>query len=170
MPLQMKPLIVLDDRAPEACESAARCAARLVHGSPDAEVHLLIVLPPTPSEFLEFGSLEDMHAQQAALARHQGAHCQWMDTTFEAVRPVVARAREVLERSGIGSASISEHYEESVHTRQIAKDALEIAREIGCDVIVIGRALHSTRGHWMHTDPAEELVRHGDGITVCVAN
>ncbi len=168
MPLSPRPMVVLDDRAPEAAEQSAGFAAKIVGASPVAEIHLLVVLPPTPSQFLEFGSLEDMHAQGVAMAHHRGPHQEWLDATLQAVHPVIDRARETLRRSGVEIASIHEHCRTSVHARQLAKEAIEAAREFGCDVVIIGRDSRSKLRHWVHADPADELVRLGDGVTVCV--
>ena len=82
MNCSMRILVVLDEASVQDRERVVTYAAGLLGGRKGIEVHLLLVLPPTPVEFLEFGSLEAMDRQAIAKAAHKGTQAQWLDARW----------------------------------------------------------------------------------------
>jgi len=138
----------------------------MLAGRPDIEVHPLLVLPPTPSEFLEFGSLDEMGREAVVNESRKGAHAQWLNTTIAEVHPIMARAGQLLEEAGVRAESIHEHYESSTHTRHVAQHALDIAHECGCDTIALNHGHLSWYQRWLHADPGNEVLRKAAGLTL----
>jgi nucleotide-binding universal stress UspA family protein len=162
----MRILVVLDDPSEHDQQEAVAYAAGLIAGQEQIEVHLLLVLPPTPSEFLEYGSLDEMKREAIANATHQGAHVQWLDTVVAQAHPTMARARQILEEAGVPTGSIHEHYDESTHSRHVAQHALDVARECGCDTIAMTHKHLAWYQRWGYADPASELLRKVQGLTL----
>lgn len=162
----MRILVVLDDPAEHGEQQAATYAAGLLAGQEEIEVHLLLVLPPTPSEFLEYGSLDEMHHVAVANATHKGTHAQWRDAVMAEAHPTMARARQILEEAGVPTGSIHEHYDESTHSRYIAQHALDVAHEYGCDTIAMTHQHLAWYQRWGYADPASELLRKVEGLTL----
>jgi nucleotide-binding universal stress UspA family protein len=162
----MRILVVPDDPVERGEQQAVTYAAGLLAGQEEIEVHLLLVLPPTPSEFLEYGSLDEMHHVAVANATHKGAHAQWRDAVMAEGQPTMARARQILEEAGVPTGSIHEHYDESTHSRHIAQHALDVAHEYDCDTIAMTHQHLSWYQRWAHADPASELLRKVEGLTL----
>jgi nucleotide-binding universal stress UspA family protein len=166
MQCRMRTLIVLDDPSEQGCEPVVSYAAGLLAEREDADIHLLLVLPPTPSEFLEFGSVDELEGEAFAGASYHAGHRQWLDATMAEAHPTMARARELLEEAGIPADSIHEHYEQSMHSRHVAQHALELARSCGCDTIALNHSHLMWYQRWLHIDPGNELLRKADGMTL----
>lgn len=162
----MRILVVLDDPSEDGQQEAATYAAGLLAGQEAIEVHLLLVLPPTPSEFLEYSNLEEMDRQAVASAAHKGPHAQWRDTVIAEAHPTMARARQILAEAGVPAGSIHEHYDESTHSRHIAQHALDVAHERGCDTIAMTHKHLAWYQRWGYADPANELLRKVEGLTL----
>lgn len=162
----MRILIVLDDPLDQDHERSVTYAAGLLGGREGIEVHLMLVLPPTPSEFLEFGSLDEQRRETAAHAAHQGAHAQWLDTAIAEAHPAMSRARRLLEEAGIPEEAIREHYEPSLHARHVAQHALEVAHQYACDTIALNHGHLAWYQRWLHADPGNQLLRKAEGLTL----
>lgn len=166
MKCYMRILIVLDDPSGRDWQQAANYAAGLLAGQGGIEVHLLLVLPPTPSEFLEYGSLEEMNRIAVTSAAHEGSHARWRDAAIAEVHPAMVRARQLLEEAGVPSDAVYEHYRESAHSRHVAQHAVDVARECGCDTIAMTHSHLAWYQRWGNADPANELLRKVEGMTL----
>lgn len=166
----LRALILLDESPTDISDEAVDYAARVFADCPTSEFHLLIVLPPTPPEFLEFGSIEEMRQQRATTAAHPRAYTEWLNTAVTLAHPAVSRARGILERAGIRADCIHEHYETSVHTRHVAQHALDVAQRHGCDTIVLHRGHLPWHQRWFHPEPIGEFIRKAVNMTVWIVN
>lgn len=166
MNCSMRILVVLDEASVQDRERVVTYAAGLLGGRKGIEIHLLLVLPPTPPEFLEFGSLEAMDREAIAKAAHKGTHAQWLDATIAEVHPTMDRARQLMEEAGVPADSIHEHYEPSIESRHVAQHALDLAHACGCDTIALNHHHLAWYQRWLQADPEDVLLRKAGGLTL----
>lgn len=160
----MRILVVLDEPSEHGEQQAATYAAGLLAGQQGIEVHLLLVLPPTPSEFVERGTWDEMN--RGAAAAHTGGHGQWLETAVAEAHPAMARARQLLEEAGVPSDGIHEHYQSSTYGRHVAQHALEVAHQYGCDTIALHHGHLAWHQRWLHANPGNELLKKAEGLAL----
>jgi K+-sensing histidine kinase KdpD len=131
-------------------------------------VDLLHVLPPTPPQHLEHGGGDTREEQERKDARLAARRAEWTAEARERVTPVFRKARRVLERSGLAPESIHEIADPAVHYREVARHALETARERGCDTIVVARESHPWHVELFHRHVADVLREEAEGVDVHV--
>jgi nucleotide-binding universal stress UspA family protein len=78
------------------------------------------------------------------------------------------RANAVLSQGGIARGAIEAHFCYLVDGTQATQQILKLARAQKCDTVVVGRKSLSWLGELIQGDPAEELVRRGNGLTIWV--
>ena len=151
-----------------SCGKAVAYAARVLACNDAIDIHLLVILPPTPSEFLEFIDIEEMHRQQEANAAGQGPYMQWMREAVAAARPTLVQAREVLTRAGIADSAIHDHYSHSVCAIDVAQHALDYAHRLTCETIVLCRSHQPWYRRLLHREDVDIAVHSGQGLTIWV--
>jgi hypothetical protein len=77
-------------------------------------------------------------------------------------------ANTVLLQGGVARGAVEAHYCYLVDSSRAAREILDLARMRKCDTVVIGRKSLSWLRELIERDPAEELVRLGQGFTIWV--
>ncbi len=159
-------LVALDDS--EASQQALRYVAHMTQGRSRFRLRLLHVLPSVPPALLEHGGSADP-VKEAELDRElREARQQWIAQAEQEAQPLFERAKEQLEAGGFDSADIETECRASISGQAVARDCIEAARDSGCRTVAIGRSMLPWYREVLHKHPCDELVKHGDGLTIWI--
>jgi len=152
-------LLVVVDESP-ATKRALEYVAQVASRHRDFRICLAHALPSPPPELVEFRGAEK--------ARLRAYERQWISVVEMTEQRALNRANAVLRRGGLTARAIEAHYCNLVDASRASQEILSLARSRRCGTVVIGRDSLSWLGELIHGDPAEELVRQGNGFTIWV--
>ena len=152
-------LLVVVDESP-ATRKALQYVAQIAAGRPNVRVCLAhsLLSPPRQSVELRGAEKEPLQAFKS----------RWIAVEKLTEQRALKRANEILRRGGLASDAIEAHYCYLVDGALATKEILELAKAQKCDTVVIGRESLSWLKELIQGDPAEELVRQGEGFTIWV--
>lgn len=159
-------LVSVDDS--DVSTRVVRYVAEMIGGREGFRVRLFHVLPPLPPELLEFGGSESPKRERSLDRKVQDERDGWLDAAQKATRPVFDKAKGILEAAGVPPESLETQFGISVSRGDVVTDILEEARENDFGTIVAGRHSFSALRELFEHHFADELVRHGQGLTIWV--
>lgn len=131
-------------------------------------IRLFHVLPPLPPELLEFGGSESPKRERSLDREVGDQRDTWLDAAQKATQPVFDKAKGILKAAGVVPEALETQYGISVSQGDVVTDLLEEARENDFGTIVAGRQSFSVLRELFEHHLADELVRHGQGLTIWV--
>ena len=131
-------------------------------------IRLFHVLPPLPPELLEFGGSESPKRERSMDREVEDERDAWLDAAQKVTQPVFDKAKGILEAAGVPPESLETQFGISVTQGDVVTDLLEEARESDFGTIVAGRQSFSALRELFEHHLADELVRHGQGLTIWV--
>ena len=131
-------------------------------------IRLFHVLPPLPPELLEFGGSESPKRERSLDREVEDQRDTWLDAAQKVTQPVFDKAKGILEAAGVVPEALETQYGISVSQGDVVTDLLEEARENDFGTIVAGRQSFSYLRELFEHHLADELVRHGQGLTIWV--
>jgi len=131
-------------------------------------IRLFHVLPPLPPELLEFGGSESPKRERSLDREVEDQRDTWLDAAQKVTQPVFDKAKGILEAAGVVPEALETQYGISVSQGDVVTDLLEEARENDFGTIVAGRQSFSVLRELFEHHLADELVRHGQGLTIWV--
>jgi nucleotide-binding universal stress UspA family protein len=117
---------------------------------------------------MEFGGAEEPHKGEWLEARLHASRALWASTAKRKASASLEHAYAELRRAGFARGEIEIHFCYPSDRRNAPKEILTLARELGCHTIVVGRRSLSWLREFLQTNPADEIVRLGNGFTTWV--
>ena len=161
-----KLLLVIDESS--ASKRAVAYVARMVGGRKGFRLCLAHVLPPLPSGLLEFRGAENPDEEKRLDAELKIKQRRFLALAREAAEEVLAGAFTTLRKAGVPRSMIETRFFASPNGNGAAGHILEMARAGRYHTVIVGRESVSWFRELVHGDIAEELVRHGRGLTIWV--
>jgi nucleotide-binding universal stress UspA family protein len=153
-----KVLVVVDESP--ATERALEYVGRLASGHTDFRICLAHALPSAPPELVELRGAEK--------ARLRAYERRWISVVEMTEQRALDLANAALRKGGLAANAIEGHYCNVVDASFATEEILSLAKARKCDTVVIGRKALSWLRELIQGDPAEELVRQGEGFTIWV--
>lgn len=152
----------------ESSDKAVRYLAELAENldSGQASVTLFHTLP-MPPRLVEHGGAENPASELARETDLARERAQWVRDAQSAARPIFDHARELLQRADLKDDRVRERTSTELHD-DLARQALDAARESGCGTIVIGRSSFPWYRELTHHHVADALLAHGEGFAIVV--
>lgn len=166
MGLDKNILVSVDDS--EESARVVRYVADIIGGRADFHIRLFHVLPPLPPNLLEFGGAENPKRERSLDRKIEDERDEWLDAAQKATQPVFDKAKSILEAAGVPPESLETQFGISVNQGDVVTDILDEARENDFGTIAVGRQSFSTLRELFEHHAADELVRHGQGLTIWV--
>ena len=161
-----KLLVVVDNSL--ASMRAVAYVAQILGGRRGFRVCLAHTLPSPPARMMEFGGAEDPQKEEWLEARLRASRHLWESAAKRKASGSLELAYADLRRAGFARGEIEVHFCYPSDRRNAPKEILTLARERGCQTIVVGRRSLSWLRELLQTNPADELVRLGKGFTTWV--
>jgi len=166
MALDKNILVSVDDS--DASTRVVRYVADVIGSREGFRIRLFHVLPPLPPSMLEFGGAEDPKRERTLDRNVEDARDEWLEAAQKATQAVFDKAKSILEDAGVPPESLETQFGISVSQGDVVTDILEEARENDFGTIVAGRHSFSKLRELFEHHLADELVRHGQGLTIWV--
>jgi nucleotide-binding universal stress UspA family protein len=166
MGLDKNILLAVDES--EETTRVVQYVADVIGNRKDFRIRLFHVLPPLPAALLEFGSSENAERERSLDRKTEAQRDEWLGAAEEATQPVFEKAKDILETAGVPTECLETQFGISVNQGDVMTDILEEARENDFGTIVVGRQSFSPLKELFEHHLADELVRHGDGLTIWV--
>ena len=164
--MKKKFLVAVDDS--EISMKAVSYVAGLASVLPSIDVNLFHVLPPLPPKLLEHGGAENPREERDRERALASERERWIAEARRKAQPIFDRAKSILGDAGVEEGSIHQLYLPSVHGREVAREALDAARDAGCDTIVVGQRSFSWYQELTKKHVAQDLIDNGEDIVVSV--
>ena len=161
-----KLLVVVDNSL--ASMRAVAYVAQILGGRRGFRVCLAHTLPSPPARMMEFGSAEGPQKEKWLEARLRASRHLWESAARRKASGSLELAYADLRRAGFASGEIEVHFCYPSDRKNAPKEILTLARERVCHTIVVGRRSLSWLREFLQTNPADELVRLGNGFTTWV--
>ncbi len=161
-----KLLVVADES--NASKHAVAYVAKMVGKRKGFRLCLAHVLPPLPSRLLEFRGAENPDEEKRLDAELKTKQRRFLATARDAAEKVLVGAFSTLRKAGVPRSMIQTRFFASVNDGGAAVQILEMAHAGRYRTVVVGREAASWFRELFHGDLAEELVRHGRGLTIWV--
>ena len=136
----------------------------------DFEFVLGYVLPPLPTELLEFGGAENPEKEEKLGKELKGEQKRWLSVARRKARDVFRGAHMVLRRAGVPGSVMKTTTIYLPEGQDPVDKLLEMAAVHRCHTIVIGRHHVSRFQELFGGDLAEKLVRRVHGPTIWVTS
>jgi nucleotide-binding universal stress UspA family protein len=166
MGLDKKILLTVDES--EETMRVVQYVADVIGSRNDFRIRLFHVLPPLPPNLLEFGGAENPKRERSLDRKIEDQRDEWLSAAQEATQPVFDKAKNILEAAGVPPGCLETQFGISVNQGDVMVDILEEAREDDFGTIVAGRHSFSALKELFEHHLADELVRHGHGLTIWV--
>jgi nucleotide-binding universal stress UspA family protein len=144
--------------------------SRILAGRPAVDIHLTLITPGLPPEFMETGGAEVRLRKEQIESDLQSAQRRWTDAAHEKAERVLGTAKANLQRAGVTAARISTCVSSPLDARTPVDEVLLLARDLGCGTVVVGHRAHKWFGRLRGGHLAEQLVRTAKGLTVWVVD
>ena len=161
-----KLLVVVDNSL--ASIRAVEYVGRILGGRRGFRVCLAHTLPSPPARMMEFEGAENPKKEQWLEARLRASRHLWESAAKRKASGSLELAYADLRRAGFARGEIEVHFCFPSDKRNAPKEILALARERGCQTVVVGRKSLSWLREFLQTNPADELVRLGKGFTTWV--
>lgn len=164
---QIERLLLVIDESPGS-QRAVEYTGRMLRRRRGFRIHLLHLLPPLPTELLEFGGAEDPQKERALEQELRHDQQQWIASARKSAEPSAEKAASALHRAGISSRNVIREFSYPTEPRDAARTVLECAQEKKCHTVVVGHSAHSWFREVTGADLTEHILRHARGISVWV--
>jgi len=137
----------------------------------DLPIVLLRYLDPVPAELSEiYGKTEYPYTEkeQRVVDRVNKRRADWLRKETTKARAFLNKCKSRLRRAGMAKTSINIVVREAVARGDLAKDMLKAAKELDCDTVAVGRHSFPWFKELLRPHVGDELVRKGQGLTICV--
>ena len=161
-----KLLVVVDNSL--ASMRAVAYVAQILGGRRGFRVCLAHTLPSPPARMMEFGGADGSQKDNWLEARLRASRALWVSAATRKASGSLDLAYADLRRAGFARGEIEVHFCYPSDRRDAPQEILTLARERGCHTIVVGRRSLSWLREFLHTNPADELVRLAKGFTTWV--
>jgi nucleotide-binding universal stress UspA family protein len=162
----IKLLVVVDGT--EASHRVLRYVGRLAAASDGLELHLAFISSHPPPGLLESGGSELPEREERLGSKLRGQRRRWMAVADGKDWRVLRAAEATLRRSGVAAPRMSAYISSPLDARTAVDEVLLLAREEGCQTIVVGHRAHSWLRWLGGGDLADQLVRQAKGCAVWV--
>lgn len=162
-------LVALDDS--DVSERVLSYAAEQAGNS--NEVHLLLchVLPPMPPQLLESRGAEDPDEERRIENLQQKDQSRWTAKQSVVSKRVLENGKRRLQTLGVPPPRIHTTLVEPADAHgEVAETILKTAKEMHCDVIVVGRQAFSALREMLHTHLADVLQANASGLDVRIVD
>ena len=162
-------LVALDDS--DVSQRALSYAAEEAGAS--NEVHLLLchVGPPMPPQLLESRGAEDPDEERRIEDAQEKEQSRWTAKQSVASKRVLENGKRRLETLGVPAQRIHTTLVEPADMHgKVAEAILKTAREMHCDMIVVGRHAFSALREMLHTHLADVLQANASGLEVRIVD
>ena len=162
----LKLLLVVDGT--DASRRALQYVGRILAGRDGVECHLAYIASRLPPELLESGGSElpEREEQIESAMRAQQRH--WTAGVDKKAERVLRGGRTTLERAGVAAACIDTCVSSPLDARRTVDEVLLLARDEGCQTVVVGHRAHTWFRGLGGGHLAEQLVRTATGRAVWV--
>jgi hypothetical protein len=116
----------------------------------------------------EFGGSEDPQKEEWLEARLRASRRLWESAAKRKASGSLELAYAELRRAGFARGEIEVQFCYPSDKKNAPKGILTLARERGCQTVVVGRRSLPWLRTILQTNPADELVRLGKGLTIWV--
>ncbi len=147
---------------------AVAYVAKILGGRRGFRVCLAHTLPSPPAGMMEFGGAEDPRKEEWLEARLRASRALWVSAAKRKSSAALEVAYADLRRAGFARGEIEVDFCYPSDRRNAPKEILTLARERGCQTVVVGRRSLSWLRALLQSNPADELVRLGKGFTTWV--
>ena len=161
-----KLLVVVDNSL--ASMRAVAYVAQTLCGRRGFRICLAHTLPSPPAGMMEFAGAKGPGKEEWLEARLHASRALWASTAKRKASASLEHAYAELRRAGFARGEIEIHFCYPSDRRNAPKEILTLARELGCHTIVVGRRSLSWLREFLQTNPADEIVRLGNGFTTWV--
>jgi hypothetical protein len=125
-------------------ETVSRVADRVVSMAREAggelEVTLFHMLPPIPIGHLEHGGGDTPEEQREKDERHARRRAEWVEEARRAAQPVLDAVTSRLRVTGVRPTAVHHTFHApDRYDENVPDEALALARERGCDTLLVGR-------------------------------
>jgi nucleotide-binding universal stress UspA family protein len=159
-------LVVVDES--KASKRAISYVAQIVGRRKGFKVCLAHTLSEIPASLNEHGGAKNPGEEQKLDDEMHAQQKQWIFASQGRAQPALNRACAVLRKGGLAATAIEEQFCHPADGRARGDEILELARERRCHTVVVGSESLSWMRQLLGSDPIEELLRRGNGLTIWV--
>jgi signal recognition particle subunit SEC65 len=123
---EIERLLLVIDESPGS-KRAVAYTANILRRRRGFRIHLLHLLPPFPSELLEFGGAEDPRKEQKLGAELRRDQEEWVAAAKASAKPALEEAAKTLRKAGIADRNIDREFSYPTEPRDAARTVLEEA-------------------------------------------
>jgi nucleotide-binding universal stress UspA family protein len=161
-----KLLVVVDNSL--ASMRAVAYVGQFLGGRRGFRVCLAHTLPSPPARMREFAGAENPQKEDWLEARLHASRALWVSAAKRKASGSLELAYAELRRAGFAGGEIEVRFCYPRDRRNAPQEILTLARACGCKTVVVGRRSLSWLRALLQTNPADELVRLGNGFTTWV--
>ncbi len=161
-----KLLVVVDKSL--ASMRAVKYVAQILGGRRGFRICLAHTLPSPPAEMMEYGDKENLGKQDWLESRLRAGRHLWAAAAKRKASVSLEHAYAELRHAGFARGEIEVYFCVPSDKGNAPKEILKLARQRGCNTLVVGRRSLSWLREFLQTNPADELVRLGKGFTTWV--
>jgi nucleotide-binding universal stress UspA family protein len=161
-----KLLVVVDNSL--ASMRAVTYVAQILGGRRGFRICLAHTLPSPPARMIEFGGADGGQKDKWLESRLRASAHLWESAAKRKASGSLEFAYANLRRAGFTRGEIEVCFCCPSDKRNAPKEILTLARERGCQTIVVGRRSLSWLRALLQSNPADEIVRLGKGFTTWV--
>ena len=147
---------------------AVSYVAQILGGRRGFRICLAHTLPSPPAEMMEFGDTQDPGKEEWLEGRLRASRHLWASAAKRKASVSLEHAYGELRRAGFARGEIEVYFCCPSDRKNAPKEIVTLARERGCQTVVVGRRSLSWLREFFQTNPADELVRLGTGLTTWV--
>ncbi|HEX5474681.1 MAG TPA: universal stress protein [Vicinamibacterales bacterium] len=159
-------LVIVD--ATDASRGAVQYSGRIAARVAAIECHLACIVPRLPPELLESGGSELPRREEQIESDLWLEQQRWTATIEKEANRTLRAARATLERAGVASGRIHTRVWSPSDASTAVDDVLLLARDAGCQTVVVGHQAHPWFRGLGAGHLAEQLVRTAKGLAVWV--
>jgi len=163
---RIRALVVVDSTG--LTQRVLNYLGRLASNGESPEFHLVYIGSRVPARLLETGGAERADREdelQSSLRRQQRA---WMARADKQAWRILRAAESTLQHAGVEPQRIHASVSSPLDAREAVDEVLLLARDQGCDTVIVGHTAHSWLGALGGGDLPEQLVRRAKGYAVWV--
>lgn len=162
----MRLLVIVD--ATDGSQRVIRYVARVAAGRKAIEIRLAHLEPGLPPALLETGGAEQPEREAQIEADLRASQHAFIAAAGRQSARLLQRARRTLEHAGVSVRRIQICHASSAEALSAADAVLWLARDAGCETVVVGHRKHG----WLQTlgngDLADQLARKAAGLAVWI--
>jgi nucleotide-binding universal stress UspA family protein len=163
--LTNKRILIAVDKSPASREAVA-FVADMVACNP--EVHVGLLHLEVPPRMAEWGGSEDPKIEDKVSEERAREYQSMQQEAIEKGRALLQPLQGILAEKRINDVCQLVEFEEPLTPKTIASHLIKTAEEKNYDTVVVGRKSWSGLKALFANHVGEELLRLGEGVTICV--